>query len=345
MKKLLLLVTLSVVLFGCTSTNMLTLTITEPAPVSLPGNVKSVGIVNRAKSAENMKKLNKADEILTLELQKVDSTSSLQAIAGLNAELLKNNNFNNVVLLPNIKLTNSVPNTFSPVISKNEVQNICNKNNLNALFVLEYLDTDSKINYAATPATINVAGVAVKAVETMATVNSALLIGWRIYNASGDELFDEYGVVKNVTSTGRGINPMTALNAVMGHKTSVEKSAYAVGQEYAWSLLPYNIRVSRDYFVRGTDKFKIAMRRARAGNWDGAAELWAAELNNPDMKVAGRAHYNMAISNEINGNLDKAIEFAEKSYTDYNNKLALDYLNVLKNRRARNNELQRQLNK
>lgn len=46
----------------------------------------------------------------------------------------------------------------------------------------------------------------------------------------------------------------------------------------------------------------------------------------------------MAIINEINGDLDKAIEWASKSYTDYGDKLALRYLNLLKNRK--NKEIQ-----
>ena len=58
--------------------------------------------------------------------------------------------------------------------------------------------------------------------------------------------------------------------------------------------------------------------------------------------MADRACYNMAIINEINGNLDKAIEWAQKSYEDYNDKLALQYLNILKNRKSKNIELQMQ---
>jgi hypothetical protein len=43
----------------------------------------------------------------------------------------------------------------------------------------------------------------------------------------------------------------------------------------------------------------------------------------------------MAIINEINGDIDLAIECAQKSYEDFDNKLALLYLNILKNRKTR----------
>jgi hypothetical protein len=88
----------------------------------------------------------------------------------------------------------------------------------------------------------------------------------------------------------------------------------------------------RDYFVKGTYNFKIAKRRAQNGNWNEAAELWQKETVNPKRKIAGRAFYNMAIINEINGQLDDALSWAMKSYEDYNIKPAREYVRILKNR-------------
>jgi hypothetical protein len=51
------------------------------------------------------------------------------------------------------------------------------------------------------------------------------------------------------------------------------------------------------------------------------------------MKIAGRACYNMAIISEINGDLDKALGWAQKSYEDYNDKLAIRYVRILENRK------------
>jgi len=91
----------------------------------------------------------------------------------------------------------------------------------------------------------------------------------------------------------------------------------------------------RDYFVKGTNNFKIAKRKAQLGKWDEAGALWEMETSNPKLKVAGRAYYNMAIINEINGNLDEALKWAEKSYSDYNIKLGREYSKILENRRIK----------
>ena len=99
-------------------------------------------------------------------------------------------------------------------------------------------------------------------------------------------------------------------------------------------------RVTRDYYVRGSGNFKIATRKARTGNWDGAAKLWQQEVTNSKRKIAGRACYNMAIISEINGDVDGAIQWAQKSYENYNNHLALSYVNLLKNRKINDSILQ-----
>ena len=81
---------------------------------------------------------------------------------------------------------------------------------------------------------------------------------------------------------------------------------------------------------------------ARTGNWKGAEEVWLKETNNTSRKIAGRACYNMAIISEINGDIDKAIEWAKKAYENYNNRLGLTYVNILKNRKINDNILQDQ---
>jgi hypothetical protein len=49
--------------------------------------------------------------------------------------------------------------------------------------------------------------------------------------------------------------------------------------------------------------------------------------------------------NEINGDLKKAIEWASKSHSDYDNKEALKYLDVLKYRTIQNQILEQQVSR
>lgn len=342
MRKLLFYILASVLIVGC-ATNDLTIGVTEPAPITLPGDIKKVAVVNRTKTVGNQLP-EEVDELLTLELLTNDSTAALKAIEGLYDELQKNERFSNVENLHPKLIENRIQGAFSPNLEKNIITKFCNDYNLDAIFVLEYYDTDTRLTTKVVPVKANVLGVEVDAVETEATVNTAIRLGWRIYDGGGDIIYDELPLTNGVVSHGRGINPLKAVSAVVGQKDLVENVSYDMGKDYAMDLLPIYHRVHRIYFVRGTDNFKIGMRLARAGKWNDASDFWYKEINNPKGKIAGRAHYNMAIISEINGDIDAAIDWAEKSYTLFNNKKALNYLRILKARKIRMQELERQQN-
>ncbi|MDJ1504223.1 DUF6340 family protein [Xanthocytophaga agilis] len=327
---------------ACRSTNGLTLNVNEPAPIWMPPHLKKVGIIGRTQPSDQTRAIDKVDQVLSIEGTRLDKEGARESIRGLAADLEKNNRFLSVKQLDKPELTGPGMDVFPAPLAWETVAQICQENQLDALFVLEFFDTNSKINYSAIPITINgPLGVKVPAVEHQATMLTSIKTGWRIYDPQNKVIIDQHPMSRQMTSVGKGINPVAAATALLERKEAVKQTSYQIGQVYASSLLPYQIRVWREYYVRGTDSFKVGKRRAQTGNWAGAAELWERETQHPKNKVAGRACYNMAISSEINGNLDQAIEWAGRSYTDYKNRLALRYLNVLKQRKAHVQEIER----
>lgn len=333
----------SISLLSCSSTNLMTLRVTEPAPIYLESKGKTVGIINRTEPSKDTKTLDEIDKILSLEGKKIDAEASQRIISGLQTELIRNNGFKEVKIVEDSSVKNSGLDIFPAALSWETITKMAQQNNIDYLLELSFLDTDTKVDYKTTTSQASaIGGLKIPIIEHQATVNTIIKNGWRIYDTQNKIIVDESVLHKGVTSVGRGINPARAIEAIVGRKESVLDLSYKNGQEYAFKTLPYNIRVSRDYYVKGTLNFEIAKRKAQSGNWDGAAELWAKEVNNTNPKIAGRACYNMAISSEINGNIEKAIEWAAKSYSDYGDKLALRYINVLKNRAHKNNILNNQ---
>ena len=214
-----------------------------------------------------------------------------------------------------------------------QVEGICNESGTQALFSLELYDTDTRVNYATEPTKIKTPLGEIPALLHKASMETLVKTGWRIYSPSDRAILDEYIVAESVVFGGQGVNPVAAVAGMVNRKQAVKEVSRKAGNIYAIRLIPYRLRVTRDYFVKGTDNFKIAKRRAQMGKWDDAAELWQIETTNPKMKVAGRAHYNMAIISEINGDLDAATAWAQKSYSDYRNKLGLRYARILENRK------------
>ncbi|WP_300025234.1 DUF6340 family protein [uncultured Maribacter sp.] len=327
---------------ACSSTNRMTMGITQPAQISIPNDVVNVGIVNRSGASENNKILDDIDKILSLEGLNLDKEGAKNAVSGLKYELERGNRFNTVKVIENQKDIEKGLSVFPAEISWDVVDRICNENGVDILFSLEYYDTDTSANYELTTVTIpNNFGIEANVPGHRIELNTAIKNGWRIYDPANRRVLDKYVSNNNLFSVGEGVNPIKAFEAVVGRKEAVLSSSTKLGANYALNTRPEKIRIARNYFIRGSENLEIADRRAKAGDWEGAAELWNADLTNTKNKIAGRAYYNMAISNEINGELNKAIEYASKAYTDYENKDALRYINILKRRVVDQQELNR----
>jgi len=330
---------MAVISVGC-GTNLVYMSVQEPAPVTVPGTIKKAGVINRSLT-DKSDVINNVDQALSLEFKNLDKEGSEACITGILTELQKNPRFEAVKLL-HVDLKTMGAGVFPAQLSWDEVTKICTANQVDALFVLEMFDTDTKVSYASHNTTVKTPLGDVPAIEHEAKMLTLVNAGWRIYDGIGKNVLDEYKMTKDISFSGRGINPVAAASALLGRKDAVKQVAIKAGEEYAQSILPYWIRVNRDYYVKGSNDLETAKRRAQTGNWDGAAELWLKETSSSNRKAAERATYNMAIINEINGNLDEAITWAQKCYEDYGNKLALDYVKILRNRKAKANLLQRQ---
>lgn len=333
-------------LASCSSTSSLTMGVTEPARVPIPSDVLRVGIINRSIPSEGNNALDKIDKILSLEGLNLDKEGAEASVTGLKDELSRINRFEEITIIDSIEVQRKGLGVFPAALSWSAIEQICEDHDVDVIFSLELYDTDTSVDYVATTVSIpNNLGIRANIPGHRVTLHTALKNGWRVYDPQSKLILDEFIYNKEIVSVGEGINPMKAVEAVVGRKEAVLELSSGLGNLYALKIRPLRKRVTRTYFVKGTNNFEVGQRRAQAGDWNGAADLWEHELSNPDGKIAGRACYNMAIINEINGDLDKAMEFASKSYADYNNKDALRYINILKYRMAEERELDNQLSR
>ena len=335
---------LSLCFFNCSSTNTLTLGTTVPAEVVLSPEVKTIGIINRSLPSETNQKADQIDRVLSAEGMLLDQQGSASAIRALKTALETNGIADQVKILELGPAYNSGLGILPASLDWNSIDEICRVHNVDAIFSLAFYDTETKVDYRLTTMLLpNEFGIKVAVPAHELTLNTLIKNGWRIYDPVRRVLADEFLYRDRVVSVGKGINPVKAYEAIAGRKEAVLQYSSNMGAAYTNRLQPTYERVSRDYFVRGTNSFVVAKRRAQTGDWNGAALLWEKEVKNNKPKIAGRAYYNMAIINEINGDLETAIDWAGKAYSDYNNKAALRYLDALKYRSSLNDELQQQV--
>ncbi len=328
---------------SCSATNQLTMGVVEPAPVSVSKTVTNIGIINRSLPSESNQSIDKIDQILSAEGLNLDKKGGAAAISSLADRLRKNETFNIVKILDGGLDLQKGLGVFPATIDWDVIESLCEKNEVDVIFSLAFYDTDTKVSYKVTTMEVpNNLGIKVAVPAQELSLQTLIKNGWRIYDLKSKQVVDKYTYQKTVSSTGRGINPVKAFEAIMGRNEAVLQQSKNIGSSYGLRLLPIKRRVTRNYFVKGTDNFELGKRRAQTGNWQGAAELWEQELSNTDQKIAGRANYNMAIINEINGDLEKAINYASRSYTDYQNKDALRYLKTLEYRLSQIAKLRQQ---
>jgi len=337
---------ISILVASCSATHQLTMSAVEPAPVHIASDVQRIGIINRSLPAEGNGGLDAVDKILSAEGKNLDKHGAAAALASVQSELERLQRFESVTVLENIPEIQKGLGVLPATLPWATVEKICNENGVDVLFSLAFYDTDTKASVQATEMEVpNPVGIKAKVPAIAVTLKTNIQNGWRVYDPATKEILDEYAFSDNLVNTGSGLNPVKAVKTVLNRKEAVVETSSQVGNYYAGRISPYKRRVTRNYFVKGTDNFVVGMRRAQSGQWNSAAELWQQEVSNPDGKIAGRACYNMAIINEINGDLDKALSWAQRSYTDYNTREALSYIKTLNYRKSQQRTLDRQLAK
>jgi hypothetical protein len=309
-----------VVCYSCSSTNLMSLSVTEPATVSLPPNAKSAAVVNRSFAANDSRAVDAIHRTISLESRDLQAAGAGASLTGLTDALIRSNRFESVKKLSNLDLRSCGAGVFPVYLSWDTVERICSENHVNVLFSLECFDAGSTVG-------LNIANF-VQVLNAKTQVKT----GWRIYDPYTRSILDQFVIYRDLNC--QGGNFLTVGSAQLGRKEAVIKAGNRTGEDYATRVTPYSIRVSRYYYVRGNGSFSVAKRMAQAGDWGGAANIWREATNSHSGKVAGRACYNMAIISEINGDLNGALQWARKAYEVYRTPYSLDFVNILQQRQS-----------
>ena len=322
-------IALLVVLTSCK--NSVQLTVQDPPAVFLEKEYETAAVINRTFSKGSSKIIDAIDNALTLE-GNMDYVGSNAATRGMFDELTTNKRFKFITILDSMAVENRAMNVFPAPIEWDEVIRICEDNGVQLLFVLEVFDTDTKVDYDLEMVNQNTPLGTVQVPRHSATAVTRIQTGWRIYDPKNKWIRDEFFVRDRIVSSGTGINPAKAASVLMNRGQAVKTIATRAGRFYAGRIRSQQFRVGRTYFTNGSRNMKIAHRRAQVGDWEGAAEMWARETESSKRRLAGKACHNMAIYAEINGDINGALEWAQKAFTDHNLRYSMNYAQILRDR-------------
>ncbi len=333
-------------LSSCGATEQLVLNTMEPSPVTLSGTITKIGIVDRTEQVNATIGDKKIDRILAAEERWLSENGTDAAISGLFDELLKDERFEIV------KILDSVPSGMKEIganpsdIQWSSVQELCEKNDVDAIFSLAYYEADTKVSLKKTK--MPLADMMREKKEVAAqelTLETLIENGWRIYDPKKQELIDEIVFNNQIISTGKGETATLAYRAIDDRRAVMLEKSKTNGATYGQRLLPSKSEVYRHFYVKGSSKLALAGENVLAGNWEEAIALWEQEAQSTNAKIKSRAYHNLAIASERAENLNKALTWATMAFEVHAEEMYREYMNTLQERIEKQPLLEKQLAK
>lgn len=324
-----LLLLLSILFSGCSKYGYVSLNFPTDPQVFLPDNVDEIAVVNRSQTSEEDQSRKILEAVATSEIAGSDRIASDECIKGI-FDASQNWEGTVVVIPEMLKLYGTGTREMPELLDWDKVAAICRGERADALLVLETFDSNTDLLLAAAgQQVVSLIARGKPAASVPDQVNMNVSCYWRLYEPSTRTVIDQFQHNSYMKfNLVNGIPPPGALKEV----------AYAAGQTYVSRFLPGYYTLKRRLYKRtsGSAKhpFKAGFRRTEVGNWEGGIEIWEELSGHPKHKTAGRACLNVAVGNEVLGNTDEAIKWAQQSYEYYGDKLGRDYAKILLRRKA-----------
>ena len=326
---------------GCTTT--INMEVMKPADITIPEHLKKIVIADRTFPEKDNKVVNVLEGLFTGEGLFSDRMGAEECLQGLRQSMTSTDRFS-AIIPGGLDLRGTGTAKMPDPLPWDTVVKICDQNQADGLIVLEAFDSDCSV-FFKTKSTTSKDGQGKEVVvnEVAGNMDIDVVTGWRFYDAQKRIIADSYEWTDHQGYTGQGPSEKEAVKKLPGKRDAIMRTGTHAGNSYGVRISPQWVNVTRMYFTSGNDQFKKAARLARVKDWNGAAEIWKKEAYGADKKLAGRACYNMALASEVNGNLDAAAEWANKSYKEHGNKKAPAYIAILYHRIEDQKRLDRQM--
>ena len=316
-------------LSSCGSSGYVHLNYPQAPQVFLPEGAHKIAVVNRSLTKESDKQSETMEAIRTGEIAGSDRLASDEAIKGV-FDGIQNKSHINIVLPDTMRIYGTGTRQTPDKLPWEKVDAICKTSNADVLLVLENFDSNSDILRTAVVEQVSsviTTGKPSARLPVQARVNVRSY--WRLYDPYTKTISDQFQQTYYMDFN--LVNSLPPSNAL-------QETAYAAGLNYIERFLPSYYRVKRDMYKKGkgSDKyrFEAGWRSAEVAKWQDAMAIWKGIVENGNRKSAGRAALNIAVSYEVLGDTESALQWAQRAYRDYGDKLSRDYAKILLRRKT-----------
>ena len=311
---------MGITLISCKSNySIITIENTQNAKEELSPDIQSITLMNRSMNNQFM---NHREDSLQLyfyrkgfQLSKIvlDSTAADTTIRALAELMFESGRYDVVVPLDrNFKRTLSyeiLPDTLSP----DQVSEICRNFKTDALMVLERFSTKTMADYSAEKY-MEANNSPVNSYN--ATLDLKYNAFFRIYKPGSKTLVKEIAVTDTIYWESVDYSQEKLFSKLPTIKQALINAGIKVALDVDSRLSPTWIPEKRGYFII-KQKDDQGQRFMIENNYEAAGKYWAEMALSTNKKKRSMAEYNLALLHELNGDIDKAIEFGLKSFYSY----------------------------
>jgi hypothetical protein len=308
---------------------------TQHAPDELPQAIQSVTLMNRSMTSQfqNFKEdslqmyyYRNGFQLSKIVLDSMACDTTLKALSGL---MFESGRYD-VVIPVNRNLERKVSYDMLPdTLNSNQVSEICRNYNTDALIVMERFLTKPMTDISEETRFDPYAGY-VKSYN--ATLDLKYDAFFRVYQPGRKALVKEIAVSDTIYWESSDTKLDQLLSKLPTVKKAMINGAIKVALDLDSKISPTWVPEKRGYFLF-RPKDDLGEKYMKENKLDEAARFWGEMEKSTNKNIRSKAEYNLALLNELNGDIDRAIEYGLKSFHTYYRFQTETYLKKLEARR------------
>ncbi len=217
----------------------------------------------------------------------------------------------------------------SPSLTQLQVKQICSEFNVDALLVLE--NFHEKVNTAFHLGYFDKELVGFSKNYT-AFVQVAYHSNWKLYQPLEKLMVAKFEVNDTIYWERNGETLQEAYENLPAIKDALLDGAIENGDNLAAFVTPGWKSENRKYFVTNNPEADKALVAMNDDNWREAENIWLKYSTSSSASFRSKIEFNLALASEMNGNLNEALQWAQKSLQSKYSKMAEDYIRLLNDR-------------
>ncbi|WP_430812195.1 MULTISPECIES: DUF6340 family protein [unclassified Carboxylicivirga] len=308
MYKFLTITLLIFVFMSCKTYDVMHFEVLRPAAYSVPPQIKTLVIVDNAYpfNPDDAHIAHVVGEEVRLDTVRVDSFAAV--IAGnLQQELLRRRFFD-TVYIDTVSYNTADQGQSLRALTPAQIIDIGTRHQADAVLSLAAASygTDIKVEDMS--------------VEYYAMMDVAGTVYWRLWDAYSATVLHQELQRDTLYWDGIGASIDASVMYFPSLKEATIELGSFLGATYADKLTPYWEPVERKVYTNGNPHFVSAIEWLNKDNRYEAEKMWGYVYAHGNSREKGKAAYNIAVSMELRGDLEQAVQWAYKSYEAFRTK-------------------------